>query len=159
MTDANSSIREKGGHIRSSIALVLIGLVIGGFGGATVANRTVSRNAQIICQTLALTEYQNLALLQYKYAGPDYARRSLQDLLNFMDQIEASQLAAEKDTLEFDRSLAYTRLALLDEKSGDIESAQAHIAAAAQSARKLGDKDASEAKLRQVVTRLDSYLP
>jgi len=110
-------------------------------------------------QTLALSEYENLALLQYKYSSLDHARQSLHDLLNFMARTEASQLAPDKAVLEGDRSLTFTRLALLDEKSGDLDAFHRNIAAAAECSKRIGNKDTSEERMRQVATRLDSYLP
>jgi hypothetical protein len=100
-----------------------------------------------------------LANLQYKHADTDHARQSQQDLLGFMDHAEENQLAVDKVTLEFDRSQTYMRLALLDEKSGDIEASRKHIVAAAECSKKLQNKDTSEAHLRQIIAKLDSYLP
>jgi hypothetical protein len=159
MTDANLGIRGKRDRMQSSLSWILIGLALGGLAGAALAKRTVNRNAQILCQTLALTQYQNLALLQYKYASPDFARKSMEDLLNFMRQIETSQLAADKETLEFDRSLTYMRLSLIDEKMGDTQAFQRDFAAAAECSRKLGNKETSESHLRDVIARLDAHLP
>jgi hypothetical protein len=156
---AGANGREKRDGTRALLYLIFVGLAIGGLAGATLANRVVNRNAQSISQTLAVSEYQNMALLQYKYADLDHARQSMQDLLSFMEQVEQSGLGVDRVALDFDRSLTYMRLALLDEKTGDIEASEKHIAVAAECSKKLGNKDPSEAHLRQIVTRLDSYLP
>jgi hypothetical protein len=159
MTNTDGSARQKIGRMKVLVPWIFVGLTVGGLGGAVLANRVVNRNARAISQTLAVSEYQNLALLQYKYAAPDLGRKSMRDLLIFMDLAEASQLAPDKKTLDFDRSLTYMRLALLDEKSGDAEAFQRDFAAAAEYSKRLGNKDTSEPRLRQVAAKLDSYLP
>jgi hypothetical protein len=152
MTDSS----DKAGQTRIWILWILVGLALGIVGGVFRAHQTVNKTSKYLSQLMAVSEYENLALLQYKHADTDRARQSMQDLLSFMDQVDASQLAEDKRTLEFDRSLTYMRLALLDEKSGDMESSRKHIAAAEESIR---ITDPSETHLRQIVARLDSYLP
>jgi hypothetical protein len=159
MTNTGTSNREKTGQAKALLPWILIGLALGGVGGAIHAHRTLNKNSQILSQIAAVSEYQNLALLQYKYADTDHARQSMQDLLSFMDHVEASHLLADKEVLEFDRSLTYMRLALLDEKSGDLEASRKDFAAAAESSEKLRNGDASEVHLRQIIAQLDSYLP
>jgi hypothetical protein len=73
-----------------------------------------------------------------------------------MEHAEENQLAVDKKTLEIDRGLTYMRLALLDEKRGDIEASRKHIAAAAKT---LQLNDTSEVHLRQIIAKLDSHLP
>jgi len=159
MTNTNSGNPKGAGGARAWLPWILVGLILGTSGGAIHAHRTVNKNFKMLCQMMAVSEYQNLALLQYKYADLDHARQSMQDLLSFMNHAEETGLVVDREAFEFDRSLTYVRLALLDEKSGDIEASQRHIAAAAECSRRLGNKDASEAQLRQTVTRLDSHLP
>lgn len=139
--------------------LVLVGLALGAFGGAIYAHRALNRNSRYLSQLLAVSEYEKIALLQYKHADIDHGRQSMRDLLSFMDHVEASNLVVDEDVFEFDRSLAYMRLALLDEKSGDIEASRRHIEAAADCAKRLRSTDSSEAHLREVTGKLDSYLP
>jgi hypothetical protein len=155
----NSGNPKKISSARVAIPWILIGLMIGGGSGAISAHHRLNRNFKMLSQMMAVSEYQNLALLQYKYADLYHARQSMQDLLSFMNQVEKSGLAVDKGAFEFDRSLAYMRLALLDEKSGDVEASRKHIAEAADCSTRIGNKDASEANLRQVATKLDYYLP
>ena len=156
MMNAGRNSQEKGGHVRTLMPWILMGLALGAAGGALLAHQKLDKSSKYLSQWLAFSEYENLAGLQYKHPDTDHARQSQQDLLSFMDHAEANQLAADKRTLEIDRGLTYMRLALLDEKSGDIEASRKHIAAAA---KKLQLNDASEAHLRQVIARLDSNLP
>jgi hypothetical protein len=152
--DRNSS--DKTGFARTCVPWILIGLALGALGGAIRAHQTLNKNSRYVSQLMAVSEYENLALLQYKHADTDHAKQAMQDLLGFMDHVEASQLVEDKRPLEFDRSLTSMRLALLDEKSGDIEASQKHMAATEES---IQITDPSEAHLRQIIARLDSYLP
>jgi uncharacterized protein YggL (DUF469 family) len=153
----NSS--AKAGYSRTVISWVLVGLALGAVGGAICAHQAVNKRSRYLSQIMAVSEYQNLALLQYKHADTIHGKQSLQDLLAFMDRVEASRLSGSQDVLDFDRCLTYIRLALLDEKSGDVGAYQKDIAAAANCSKKLNNKDTSEAHLREVITKLDAYLP
>jgi uncharacterized protein YggL (DUF469 family) len=153
----NSS--AKAGYSQTLILWILIGLALGAVGGAIYAHQAVKKRSRYLSQMMAVSEYQNLALLQYKHADTIHGKQSLQDLLAFMDRVEASRLSGSQDVLDFDRCLTYMRLALLDEKSGDVEAHQEDIAAASDCSKKLNNKDPSEAHLRQIIAKLDSYLP
>jgi hypothetical protein len=156
MTNASRNIAEKAGNVRGLIPWILIGLVLGAALSAVYAHQRLEKSSGYLSQWAAFSEYENLALLQYKYADTNHARRSLQDLLSFMDHAEANRLAPDKGALEIDRGLTYMRLALLDEKDGDIEASRMHIATAA---KELRINDTSEAHLRQIIARMDSSLP
>jgi hypothetical protein len=159
MMNTDNSSSGKAGYARASIPWILIGLALGAVGGAVHGHQALTKNSKYLSQLIAVSEYEKLALLQYKHADTDRAIQSVQDLLNFMNHVEASQLAADQEVLEFDRSLTYMRLALLDEKNGDTEAARKHIAAAAECSKKLRNSDVSESHLRQITAKLDSYLP
>jgi hypothetical protein len=145
--------------VRTTILWVIVGLTAGAMGGAIFAHRVLTPNSETLSQWLAVAEYENLALLQYKHADTQHARRAMQGLVSFMDRVEMSQLVGDKATFELDRSLANMRLAILDQKSGDIEAYKKHFGVAAEFSQRLGNKDVSEAHMREVVARLDDNLP
>jgi hypothetical protein len=130
ITDANKNGIERKGNARALAPWILAGLLLGGVSGAIYAHGRLVTSSKYLSQWLAISEYDNLALLQYKYANADHARQSLQDLINFMDRTEADHLAPDEQALGIDRALTYMRLALLDEKVGDVKAARAHIAEA-----------------------------
>ncbi|MFZ0276650.1 MAG: hypothetical protein WA254_19480 [Candidatus Sulfotelmatobacter sp.] len=156
MMNASENSTRKAGHAGALIPWILIGLALGAVGGAVYARQRLDKNSKYLSQWLAISEYENLAGLEYKHADTDHAKKAQQDLLTFMDYAEANRLATDKRTLEIDRGLTYMRLALLDEKSGDLEASRAHIAAAAKT---LQLDDTSEAHLRQIIAKMDSSLP
>ena len=96
MTPMNSGNPKKISSARVAIPWILIGLMIGGGSGAISAHHRLNRNFKMLSQMMAVSEYQNLALLQYKYADLYHARQSMQDLLSFMNQVEKSGLAVDK---------------------------------------------------------------
>ena len=145
--------------MKAIILWVIVGLTVGVTGGAILAHRVLTPNSRMLSQWLAVSEYENLALLQYKHADTQHARQALQGLVSFMDRAEISQLVADKTTLEFDRSLAYMRLAMLDQKSGDMEAYKNHFGEATELSKRLGNKDVSEAHMREVVVKLDDNIP
>jgi|HubBroStandDraft_1064217.scaffolds.fasta_scaffold03381_4 hypothetical protein len=156
MMNASKNSPEKAVHTRSLMPWILIGLTLGALGGVVYGHLRLDKNSTYLSQWLAFSEYEGLVGLQYKHADADHAKQSQQDLLSFMDHAEANQLTADKRTVQIDRGLTYMRLALLDEKSGDIEAFRKHIAAAA---KELQLNDTSEAHLRQIIAKLDSSLP
>jgi len=144
---------------RRLIIWILAGLAVGIAGGTVRASQTATRNSKSLSQWVAISEYENLALLEYKHADPIQGKQSLQDLLHFMDSAEARGLIGDKHTLEFDRTLTYVRIAFLDEKSGKAESVHEDMIAAVEHSRKLGKENVSEETLRRDVAGLDSYIP
>jgi hypothetical protein len=154
----NASRNSTGDAGRTGVVIpwILIGLVLGVVGGAVYARQRLDKNSKYLSQWLAISEYENLAGLQYKHADRDHARKAQLDLLTFMDYAEANQLATDKKTLEIDRGLTYMRLAVLDDKSGDLEASRRHISAAAKT---LQIDDTSETHLRQIIAKMDSSLP
>jgi hypothetical protein len=156
MTDVGQSGSMR---MKTVVFCLIIGLGIGVVGGTTRARQSIDKNSRFLSQLTAVSEYENLTLLQYKYSDTDHARQAMQDLLDFINRVDASELAADRNVLEFDRSLTYMRLALLDEKSGNLQASRKNIDGAIDSSKKLGNANASEARLRQVAASLDSHLP
>jgi len=136
-----------------------LGLVLGFVAGVFQTHRRLCDSSRLLFQLTAVSEYKSLALLEYKHADTAHALSAMQDLVSFMDRVGRSHLIVNQPILEFDRSVTYTRLALLDEKSGDMEGYRQHIAFAAQCAKRVGETDTSEAHLREGAENLDTNLP
>jgi len=135
---------------------VVLGLVVGlplGFG---VGHRSFDEGTRTLSDILALGEYETLTSVQYKRADVPHAREALLDLLGFMDRMEANHRAEIQKAIDLDRGVTYMRLALLEEKSGNVQQAQDDIARAQESMKKRDGKDASEDKLRAMVTKFDN---
>ena len=73
-----------------------------------------------------------------------------------MRRLEGEQGNAIGSSLEIDRAITYTRLALLEEHDGNKEKSQDYIRQAQESFRKRSNNQYSEAQLRDMVAKLDS---
>jgi hypothetical protein len=135
---------------------VVLGLIVGlplGFG---LGHRSFDEGTRTLSDILALGEYETLTSVQYKRADVSHAREALLDLLGFMDQMEANHRAEIQKSIDLDRGVTYMRLALLEGKSGHVQQAQDDIARALESMKKRDGRDASEDKLRELVTEFDN---
>jgi hypothetical protein len=141
------------------LAGLVLGFVLGFIATVFRTDRRVNDDSRLLFQLTAVSEYKSLALLEYKYADTAHALKAIQDLITFMDRLGGSKLVANRPILAFDRSVAYTRLALLDEKIGDMQGYRHNLAFAAQCGKGLGDTHTSEKHLREGAENLDFYLP
>ena len=109
----------------------------------------------MMSQFLALKEFEVLTSLQYKESDPQRGRTALLDIPSFMRRMESEEKlsASIQRGVDLDRGITYMRLAVLDERAGNIESSKQFIRQA-QASMKL--KDASENHLREVVAKFDS---
>ena len=73
-----------------------------------------------------------------------------------MHRLESEQGNAIGNSLEIDRAMTYTRLALLEEREGNKEKSQDYIREAQASLRKRENRDYSESHLREIVAKQDS---
>lgn|SRR5487761_648820 len=143
------------GALRYALFIVL-GLGAGlplGFG---LGHRLFDRDTRTLSDILALAEYETLAGAQYKQADIPHAKDALLDLLRFMNQMETNHRVEIQKAIDLDRGVTYMRLALLDEKSGNVQQAQDYIGKAQESMKKRDGKDVPEDKLRELVTKFDS---
>jgi hypothetical protein len=134
------------------VVSVLAGLLLGYLWG----RRSMGAGPKIMSQMYALGEYETLASLQYQQANSAQGKQALLDLLDFMRRLEGEQGNAIGSSLEIDRGITYTRLALLEEHEGNREKSQDYIRQAQESFRKRSNNQYSEAQLRDMVAKLDS---
>jgi len=73
-----------------------------------------------------------------------------------MDEMEVNNTGSIQKEMYLDRGVAYMRLALLEEKSGNISGAKDYVQKAQESLKKRDGNDVSENKLRELVTKFDS---
>jgi|HubBroStandDraft_6_1064221.scaffolds.fasta_scaffold110223_2 hypothetical protein len=107
--------------------LMLAGMLIGFPLGFWHAQTTIGVGAKILSQTLALSEYETLANLQYSQADPDHATDAQRDLLSFMRRLRATQEVALPTELDFDQAKVLMRLALLEEQAGYSDGFQRYM--------------------------------
>ena len=94
--------------------------------------------------------------MQYKYSGPAERKQANIDLLQFMQEMETSKKRLNQKSIDGDRGFVYMRLALLEEKAGNLESARAYIQQAQASFKKRGDAEFSPDKEREGMKKFDS---
>ena len=112
--------------------------------------------AAIFSQTLALSQYETLADLEYKQADPAHGNQAQLDLVNFMNQLEARQRIAVPRAFDYDRARALMRLALLAEQAGDDPAFQQYLHDAQASLDDADKKWYSEKAMRKFVTVEDT---
>lgn len=135
---------------------IVLGLAAGLPLGLGVGHRSFDEGTRTLSDILALGEYETLTSMQYKQSDVSHARGALLDLLKFMDQMEANHRAEIQKAIDLDRGVTYMRLAMLEEKSGNVQQARDDIGKAQESMKKRDGKDAPENKLRELVTKFDS---
>jgi hypothetical protein len=136
--------------------LVFAGALVGLPSGYLYAYRELHDGAEFLSQTLALSQYETLANLQYKQSDPLHGKLAQLDLLNFMQQLEAKQKIAVPRALDYDRATALMRLALLEEKAGNRQQAEEYILKAQRSLNEADHKWYSEEKVRKFIAKADS---
>lgn len=110
----------------------------------------------ILAQTLALSEYETLANLQYKQADPLHGAHAQLDLLRFMQQLQAKQQIAVPRALDYDRARVLMRLAMLEEQAGDNDQFQRYLRQAQESLHHADHRWYAEDKMRKFVAEADS---
>jgi hypothetical protein len=133
----------------------LAGVLIGFPLGFRHAQRTVGEGGRILSQTLALTEYETLANLQYKQADPAHGTEAQLDLLSFMQQVQATQEIAMPRSMDYDQAQALMRLALLDEQAGYSEGFQRYLRRAQEALNHSDHRWYSEKQMREFVAHAD----
>jgi hypothetical protein len=73
-----------------------------------------------------------------------------------MDEMEANNRHRIQKEMDLDRGIACMRIALLDEKAGNVSEAKDYIRKAQESLKKRGGTDISEDNLRDLVAKFDS---
>lgn len=136
--------------------LTLAGVLMGFPLGFWHAQRTVGVGAKILSQSLALSEYETLANLQYKQADPEHGTEAQRDLLSFMRQLQATQEVAVSQELDFDQAKVLMRLALLEEQGGYSEGFQRYLHEAQESLHHSTHCSFSEKQMREFIAQADA---
>jgi hypothetical protein len=145
------------GTVAKLLALTIAGVIVGLPLGLWRGNRPFDEGAQIMADAYALGEYEILAALQYKQSIPESSKQAQLDLLQFMQQMEVANKQSLQPSIEGDRSFAYMRLALLEEKGGNMESSRVYFQKAQESLKRRRSNDASsEEHLRDMIAKFDS---
>jgi hypothetical protein len=132
------------------------GLIVGMVLGLGLGHRFYVGRIELSSDILALAEYETLAGLQYKEADTLHGKQALADLLRFMDEMDQGNKHVIQREMDLDRGIAYMRLALLAERTGNDSEYKSYSAKAQESLRKRDGQDISEDRLRQLVAKFDS---
>lgn len=137
--------------------LAVGGLVAGVPIGFGLGHRSFSTGLEMFSDVLALGEYETLTTLQYRESNGPQAKQALLDLLKFMDDMEANHKRAIEKQMALDRGIALMRLALLEEKAGNLSEAKDCIKRAQETLKQRdGSSYVSEDRLRELVTKFDA---
>jgi hypothetical protein len=136
--------------------LTLVAALAGFLLGFHHAERTIGAGANIFAQTLALTQYETLANLQYQEADVAHATQAQLDLVKFMQQLEARQTIAVPRTFSYERAQALMHLALLSEQAGNDEAFQHYLHEAQKPLDDLDQKWYPEEAMRKFITVADT---
>lgn len=116
----------------------------------------MSEGAQSMSEVYALGEYETLASMQYKSATSGEAKQANIELLQFMQEMETSHKRLNQKSIDGDRGFVYMRLALLEQRAGNLDSSRAYIQQAQASFAKRGDKAFSPEKELQGMAKFDA---
>jgi hypothetical protein len=119
------------------------------------AQRTIAVGADILSQTLALSQYETLANLQYKQADAAHGTQAQLDLVNFMQQLDSRQTIAVRREFDYDRARALMHLALLAQQAGNDEQYQQYLHDAQKSLDDVDEKWPSEETMRTFISVAD----
>ena len=118
--------------------------------------RTFGEGARIFSQSMAVTEYETLANLQYKQADAEHGAQAEQDLLTFMQQLQAKQEIAMPRSFAYVQAEALMRLALLDEQSGNYAAYQQHLQQAQEKLSTVDNRWYKEKQMREFIAKQDA---
>jgi hypothetical protein len=135
-----------------TLAAALVGFPLGYWH----ARRSIGDGGAILSQTLALSEYETLANLQYKQADPVHGTQAQLDLLSFIQQLQSKQKIAVPRALDYDRARVFMRLAMLEEQAGDNDKFQRYLRQAQESLNRADHKWYAEDKMRKFIAEADS---
>jgi hypothetical protein len=137
-------------------ALLLLAAACVGFPlGFWHAQSTIGVGTAMLSQTLALSEYQTLANLQYKQADAEHGAQAQLDLLHFMQQMQTSQKIALPREFAYDEAKVQMRLALLEEQAGDDAGYQQHLVEAQEVLSNSDKRWYTEKQMREFIANDD----
>jgi hypothetical protein len=144
------------GAVARLLVLSLAGLIVGLPLGFWRGNQSLGEGAQIMADAYGLGEYEILAALQYKNSTLEYSKQAQLDLLQFMQQMEVANKQSLQKSIDGDRGFAYMRVALLEERGGNMESSRVCFQKAQESFKRRRSNDVhSEEQLRDMIAKYD----
>jgi hypothetical protein len=135
-----------------TLAAALVGYPLGYWH----AGNSMGEGAAILSQSLALSEYETLANLQFKQADVQHGSQAQLDLLSFMQQLQAGQKIAVPRALDYDRARVFMRLAMVEEQAGNDDKFQQYLRQAQESLNHADRKWYAEDKMRKFIEEADT---
>lgn len=136
--------------------LTLVAAIVGFPFGYWHAQRTVAVGAQMLSQFFSLSQYETLANLEYREADAAHGTQAGLDLVNFMQQLEARQMIADRREFDYHRAKALMHLALQAQQAGNDEAYQQYLHDAQKSLDDVDQKWPSEQTMRTFITAFDA---
>ncbi len=137
-----------------NVALVAAGLVVGAVGGFLLAGQ-VLHSQSALGEFFATAWAAERASYLYHNAKEPEAREALEFYEGILDTTQRSSDHIPDPLIQMDRAITLGRLALLDEKVGDSESAQKHMQQAVSALSMAGWRQASEERIRSLIARME----
>lgn len=131
-----------------------LGAVVGGYFGF----KKVGEPMQSLNTLLTVATNSQYACLQYQNAQYSEAKKALLDYLSLLKELNDKGLVKDRydqRMYNVESGLTYARLALLEEKAGNITEKQKAMEDASKRFQLAGWKDYSESKIREVLKRID----
>jgi len=139
------------------VLFFVAGVVVGKYIQFYGSMKEFWKNDESMGMLFVLASYGQYADLQYRNASYDDAKKALLDFIALRDKVKGKEgrFFGEK-TYYVDTGLAYSRLALLEERFGHREEMQKYFKKAQKRFQSAGWTNISEAKIREILHRLDS---
>lgn len=96
------------------------------------------------------------ASLLYREANPPEAREAILDEVSLLKELASHPELGWTEVAYNDLALAYMRLAILEERQGQVEESKSFMRQAEENARSAGWRDPTAAHIRTIVDRLDA---
>ena len=136
------------------LAAIIVGISVGctvGYGRGVAAFQALNDFEWLA----AVSTLGNFSYLQYRHADAEHGRRALLMYTDLLQQVE--KLKPDK-MHKIDLSLAYTRLALLEDSAHNAQQSQGYMAKARYWYKTASGKDYSDDQLKSTVDALDQRL-
>jgi hypothetical protein len=136
---------------------ILVGFLIGAIFGYR-GTRALAAGWDLLGNMASSAEYCELAFMQYRHATPQRGREALLGFVDYSKLVETMPNGKKDKVLLIDRGLTYMRLALLEEKAGNVNLSKQYAQAAQESYAAGGGKTHSDEDLRRLVTAVDTRI-
>jgi hypothetical protein len=135
--------------------MLFVGLTVGTIFGFWNTEDELRLNDEGIRMT-APAMLDNFSFAQYKYADTEHATVALHTVVGFLEEMEHLHPGKEQ---EVRLTMAYTRLALLADRTGGLEQSHGYMTKAKLWNAASGGQDYSESEMKARLNILDSLRP